>query len=55
MFQGMHAKARKGFNVGVPVMEAVDVLVHGGDMDESVVTRFSIFSLLEAECDLCAK
>ena len=35
MLQGMHAQAGEGLNVGVPVVEAVDVLVHGGDMDKS--------------------
>ena len=35
MFNGVHAEAREWLNVGVPVVEAVDVLVHGGDVDKS--------------------
>ena len=35
VLQGMHAESGEGFNVSVPVMEAVDVLVHGGDVDKS--------------------
>ena len=35
MLQGMHAESGEGLNVGIPVVEAVDVLVHGGDMDKS--------------------
>ena len=35
MLQGMHAESGEGLNVGIPVVEAVDVLVHGGDVDKS--------------------
>ena len=35
MLQGVHGEASEGLNVGVPVVEAVDVLVHGGDVDKS--------------------
>ena len=31
----MHAESGEGLNVGIPVVEAVDVLVHGGNMDKS--------------------
>ena len=35
MFNGVHAEAREWLNVGVPVVEAVDVLIHGRDVDKS--------------------
>lgn len=35
MLNWMHREAREGFNVGVSVMEAVDVFVHGRNMDKS--------------------
>ena len=35
MLQGMHGEAGEGLNVCVPVMDAVDVFVHGGNVDKS--------------------
>lgn len=35
MLNGVHAEAREWLNVGVPVVKAVDVLVHGRDVDKS--------------------
>ena len=55
MLQGMHAESGEGFNVGVPVMEAVDVLVHGRDVDKSEAIRvIKWLEWLEAR-HLCAK
>ena len=45
VLQGMHAESGEGLNVGVPVMKAVDVLVHGGDVDKSesiIVIKISL-------------
>ena len=35
MLQRMHGEAGKGLNVSIPVVDAVDVLVHGGNVDKS--------------------
>ncbi len=35
MLNGVHAEAREWLNVRVPVVKAVDVLVHGVDVDKS--------------------
>ena len=40
MLDGMHAQSGERLNVGVPVVEAVDVLVHGGDVDKSKALQF---------------
>ena len=40
MLDGMHAQSGERLNVGVPVVEAVDVLVHGGDVDKSRALQF---------------
>ena len=36
MFDRVHGESGKGFDVGVPVVESVDVLVHRLDVDEPV-------------------
>ena len=40
MLDGMHTQSGERLNVGVPVVEAVDVLVHGGDVDKSKAWQF---------------
>ena len=35
VLQGVHAQSGEGLDVSVPVVEAVDVLVHGRDVDKS--------------------
>ena len=35
VLQRMHGEASEGLDVGVPVVDAVDVLVHGGNVDKS--------------------
>ena len=36
MFNRVHGESGKGFDVGVPVVERVDILVHRLDVDEPV-------------------
>ena len=35
VLQGVHAQSGEGLDVSVPVVKAVDVLVHGRDVDKS--------------------
>ena len=40
MLDGMHWEASERLNVCVSVVEAVDVFVHGGDVDKSEIKHF---------------
>ena len=35
MLQGMHGEASEGLYIRVPVVNAVDVFIHGGNVDKS--------------------
>ena len=47
VLQGMHGEAGEGLNVCVPVVDAVDVFVHGGNVDKSArsLNNFRVPSL----------
>ena len=56
VLQGVHGQPGEGLNVGVPVVDAVDVLVHGGNVDESEKSSSKVWSLsIHQETHLCAK
>ena len=45
VLQRMHGEASEGLDVGVPVVDAVDVLVHGGNVDKSAKNSSQVYSL----------
>ena len=55
VLQGMHGEAGEGLNVCVSVVDAVDVFVHGGNVDKSAISFIIIIKYLVDNKQACVQ